>query len=253
MFRPGLWFFANIPLTSRVFFGDQHPGVGRVHQPVGHFALGDVVGQSQRQPPLGQQSAHHLFQRLASLTVNHAPQACPQLGLHRRDETIRLPLVGRFGGDADVHLAGVSGQSDGRVALDHQVPDARVDLALTDDARAQYFGLDDRLSPQAFLEVRDHAPRHEIFQLTGDAGQGDDGASTVLHDEGRGGAHRVFDRDGPLRDVSLAAVVLRHRAAEAGKARRNLVEQFLVEDQRAGCGVSYRFAGDVIHRGAQPA
>ncbi len=144
-------------------------------------------------------------------------------------------------------------QSDGRVALGHQIPDARVDLTFSDDTRAQHSGLDDRLSPYAFLEVRDHAPRHEIFQLTGDAGQGNDGASRVLHDEGRSGAHRVFDRDSPLGDVSLAAVVLRHRATKAGKARRYLIQQLLTKNERASCGVGYRFAGDVVHRGAQPA
>ena len=264
VFCHGLWFSCgtarfkpigegNGQNTLGMGFGGQHLGVRRVAQPAGHLALGDAVGQGQSHAPLGQQPGHHLLQTLGALAVNHVAQARPQLRLHRRDEAVGRCLVGRFGGDAHVHLAGVSGQANGGVAAGHQIADEGIDLALADDAGAQDLGLDDPRLPHALLEIGDHPLGHEIFQLARDAGQADDSAAGFLYDEGGGGAHRVFDGHGALRDVRLASVVLGHLAAKASKAGRDLVQQVLAEDQRAAGGVGHCFAGDVVHGGSQPA
>ncbi len=183
------------------------------------------VALQHRQAPSapGQFLRQRAFQRFVIRAVNSLAQALAHGRFDALNHPVGLFHRPRLGRDAHIHLPGVRQQPHGGIGQQFQVADQIIHHRFTDPRSVQHAGLDRPRKLIAPGQIGDSHMLDQVLHLPRHARHADDAGFTHLADERRGGAHRVFHRDGPLGHVSLAAVVLRGLPPVALEALQNLL------------------------------
>ncbi len=173
-------------------------------------------------PLVGQQIRDHLFHFHRADGVNEFAQTAAEIGFQRLEQGFGLFHGAGLGRDAYVGLAGVGGQTDGRVAQFLKVADAGVNQTLAHTDGAQHAAADDGWHGDALAQIGQHRVFEHIFQFARHTGQCNDRARGVFDNEAGGRADRVFQRQRPSGHISLLAVVFGGLAAKTEEARLDL-------------------------------
>jgi hypothetical protein len=227
---------------------------GDIGKSRGDEAAGARLGDGDGGVPLSQEAPHQGLQLFVVPAKDQGTQALADLAF----EVIQHPADGRrivsLAGQADVDLAGMGQDPDGRIPhLAKVVADGLVNLGLADPAGLEYPGHDPAPDPKGLPDPGDHLLDEHGLHLRGDAGQAGHTAPAIFQEQPGRRPVGIRQHVGSLGDHGLLPVVLGHGDLPVREAPFDVGQDGRIQAQPPVQDGRHDVAGQVVLGGPQAA